>query len=351
MKNDYIITSNKLVSYAGKEKEIQIPDGVEEILEYAFGSLCSAERIIITKSVKNIHPNAFSNRTLKEIIVDPSNPYFIAENGILYSKDKSLLITYPNERAGKYFDIPNGVKRIYGGAFDYNGYLNRISIPASVETIDNDAFGLLANLDKIILNVENTHFKVVDDILFDYSMKILIKCPVLNKLNKYTVPSSVNRICTNSFSFNDSLTEIHLPEGLKVIEAYAFCGCPHLVKVEFPDELEKIGDRAFEFCQNLKEVNVPACLMEIGEGIFDETKVKKDIIKEFDLVVKVNVRGLGKVKRPSNPNPISSDTYIGINSDNKGENKKLIWGIILAILLIAGGFLYDNLDKVVSFFK
>lgn len=51
---------------------------------------------------------------LKNIIVDAENLNYMSENGILFSKDKSKLISYPAGKTETQYLIPSSVKSIGG---------------------------------------------------------------------------------------------------------------------------------------------------------------------------------------------------------------------------------------------
>ena len=60
-------------------------------------------------------------------------------DGVLYNKDKTLLISYPNAKSVSY-KIPNSVTSIERGAFDGCVNLTSITIPNSVTSIGKYAF-------------------------------------------------------------------------------------------------------------------------------------------------------------------------------------------------------------------
>ena len=67
-----------------------------------------------------------------------------------------------------------------------------------------------------------------------------------------------------------NLTSVILPEGLKVIEDYAFYGCSSLTSVTLPEGLKVVGDYAFEGCSSLTSATLPKGLQELGKGVFCE---------------------------------------------------------------------------------
>lgn len=61
---------------------------------------------------------------------------------------------------------------------------------------------------------------------------------------------------------------VTVPEGVEVIEPYAFAGCDELVRVELPSTLKEIGEGAFLGCVQLRELTVPDGVGRIGELAF-----------------------------------------------------------------------------------
>ena len=100
-------------------RSIEIPAGVTSVAEYAFDECWS----------------------LREITVDRNNPVFTAENGVLYSKDKSTLIVAPPALTGGRFTIPDTVETVEKAAFDCTG-LSEIVFPASVQTVNSSILSL-----------------------------------------------------------------------------------------------------------------------------------------------------------------------------------------------------------------
>ena len=54
---------------------------------------------------------------------------------------------------------------------------------------------------------------------------------------------------------NDTITSVVIPDGVEVIEKYAFYNCVKLREVKLPDTCKKIGQSAFENCGLLESVN------------------------------------------------------------------------------------------------
>lgn len=81
-----------------------------------------------------------------KIEVDKNNLNYTSINGVLFSKDKNVLLAYPKENSATSYIIPDGVKIIESTAFMGTSNLNSIVIPDGVTTIKENAFYLCSNL-------------------------------------------------------------------------------------------------------------------------------------------------------------------------------------------------------------
>ena len=117
-------------------KDVSIPNGVTTIGSDAFYGAPLPD-VVIPPSVTSIGTQAFS--TAASITVDPANPAYTSIDGVLFSKDKTQLITYPKGKTAASYTVPDGVKEIRSFGF-YNPSLTSIILPDSVTTIDVSAF-------------------------------------------------------------------------------------------------------------------------------------------------------------------------------------------------------------------
>ena len=118
---------------------ITISEGVKEIGYMAFAGHFD-EDIYIPASVEEIGERAFIGAYLKSFAVADSNPNYCSVDGILYSKDKTELLSYPRMKDYTTFNIPDGTKTIAANAF-YGVYkINKLIVPSSVTLIEGSAF-------------------------------------------------------------------------------------------------------------------------------------------------------------------------------------------------------------------
>ena len=107
--------------------------------------------ITIPASVTTIGDNPFAScSNMTSITVDGSNPNFKDIDGVLYSKDGKIIISYPIGKTGASYTIPDGVTTIGPSAFQEAG-LASITFPASITAIGQAAFWS-NNLASVTLN-------------------------------------------------------------------------------------------------------------------------------------------------------------------------------------------------------
>lgn len=138
--------------------------------------------------------------------------------------------------------ISNSVTKIENGAFCFCQF-ETLTIPANVEEIELGAtFGGCYNLKTINVNVNNTHYKSVDGILFSKDGKTLLCCPAGKEETEYVVPSSVETIAEFSFSGCEKIGTIKVQNGTKIIKRGVFGGYGFSTVIILPKSLEYIED-------------------------------------------------------------------------------------------------------------
>ena len=131
---------------------ITIPNSVMSIEEFAIIDCDNLESITISNSVTNIGDGlCYRCSNLKNIYVDKNNQYYSSENGILFNKDKSKLIKYPDGKINKQCIIPDNVTDIGEYAFAACSSLTNITIPNSVTCIDAYTFMRCSSLTSITI--------------------------------------------------------------------------------------------------------------------------------------------------------------------------------------------------------
>lgn len=129
---------------------LTIPSGLKSIGINAFGNCINLNNVTIPASLVDIVVGAFYNcQSLTNIIVDENNPNYVGENGMIFNKNKTVLVAYPSARGS--ITIPSYLTVIYTYAFDSSTILTGITIHEGVTEIGLGAFYNCVNLTSIII--------------------------------------------------------------------------------------------------------------------------------------------------------------------------------------------------------
>ncbi len=226
--------------------------------------------------------------------------------------------------------IEEGVTTIGAYAFGGCTSLKSAMISSSVTSIGRDIFFGCYGLSNIAVNENNAYYISVDGVLFDKSMKTLIKYPNGKYMDNYQVPDGVSTLSSRSFydciaintlsvpasvveigwgafmqssifvnvdntnnmfcSLNGSLfskdmktmlyyydtfaTTIVIPEGVSVISEELCSQNSTVERIVFPEGVTEIQGYAFSWCENLRSVYLPASLEKIEQyGVFADANI------------------------------------------------------------------------------
>ena len=243
-------------------KNIIIPSTVSTIGEYAFSGCTSLSSVFIGSGVKELDKRGFSGcDSLAEITVDEKNANYSSFDGVLFNKDKTNIVIYPNGKKGAY-SLPNKITKISSYAFCNCSGLTSVTIPERVTSLDGSTFNGCTNLKRIEVSPNNENYSSYNGVLLDKDGYNLIRCPE-GKSGNFVVPDSVG--CIESYAFYNctNLTNIHISENVNEIEGYAFENCKSLQKFVLTDNVYTIGyyggwyeESMFKGCENLKEIEV-----------------------------------------------------------------------------------------------
>ena len=111
------------------------------------------------------------NKKLATIDVAADNKYFKDDDGVLLSKDGTRLLSYPANRSGYSYNIPNTVNSIDREAITYcvrlgykeeaEGIEGKLVLPASVKSIGANAFAYSSALTEIYYEGSSSDFENV----------------------------------------------------------------------------------------------------------------------------------------------------------------------------------------------
>ena len=236
---------------------ITIGDSVTTIGYRAFYFCDSLTSVTIGDSVTTIGKEAFSWCTsLTSVIVDADNTAYSSDNlGVLFNKDKSVLIQYPVGNENTSYAIPDSVTTIGKCAFLWCTSLTSVTFSDSVTTIGNYAFYYCSNLTSV----------TIGDSVTTIGDEAFCSC---TSLTSVTIPDSVTNIGDFAFNSCKNLETAKLGKNIKVIGDYAFARCYKLEEIILPVGLISIGYSAFYSCDELRNVVIPSTVTTICESPF-----------------------------------------------------------------------------------
>ena len=233
--------------YIGEEENITIPAKINGLTVTTIGKGAFVQTgmgsLNIPASITDIKPNAFKLSGFNKIEVDKNNSNYTSINGVLFSKDKTVLFAYPKENSATSYIIPDGVKIIKSTAFMGASNLNNIVIPDGVTTIKENAFYLWSNLKNVSIP---TSVKSIGRDAFDFSV-----CSKVN--NGYYIS---NCLIGADNEINGNFT---IKDGTRLVADSALRGIENLESITIPASVEIIGDCAllnFSIDGKLKSITV-----------------------------------------------------------------------------------------------
>ncbi len=252
-------------------ESVVIPEGIIGIQENAFSDCTGLQRVTLPLSLREIGEGAFSGCTaLKEITFPETLTALSGFNGF----------------TGEGVILPEGLETIGVKAFA-DSALTQITIPASVHTIEKQAFSGCAALKSVTLQeglavlgagafqncTSLSYLELPSTVDLEeltgsnvYAVQgIFTGCTALDTVvfseGRTDIPRGILQDCT-------ALKTVVLPQSLKVIHWDAFHGCTGLENITLPEGLEVIGFDAFADCTSLKFIRLPASLTQIQADAF-----------------------------------------------------------------------------------
>ena len=234
--------------------KVVIPDSVLKIGEYAFSSCTNLSQVTIGSGVSNIEVSMFNSVYFSEINISSENPQYSSENGILFNKDKSVLLLYPQAKKRIEYTIPSSVRVIHNEAFNACRYLAKVIIPSGVKEIGEYTFSSCGELESIVVNEDNSFYSSQSGILFNKDKTILVKYPESKQDTHYNIPDSVEKVCSYAFESCDCLESIRISGKVSELEYGVFNNCYNLEYIDLGGNIKAIGNYAFSDCNSIEIV-------------------------------------------------------------------------------------------------
>lgn len=263
------ITIDYVVDLETGEKDTSKPISV--INEYAFNCDEILNSISFGKDVKEIDGKSiYSCWWVQNVWIDDENPYYCDIDGVIYTKDLTEVVFYPNDH-DKYLRAQLG----------YDNLVDDEGNPME------ELWGVTEKYDEAFFTEYN------------------------KMIRTYVVPSTVTKVGQLAFAYSNN-TDLYLPEGVKTMESMAVFKNTELRNVysyttdvpitdvtykavdsmksvynSLPEGLEYIGSDCFYYCRNLSYMYIPSSVTYIGHHAFWDAVYKEN--KELKGVTFIDV--------------------------------------------------------------
>lgn len=315
---------------AYKSGDYKTLDTVKTISSTAFNYCQKLDKVTIGEEIKKINKNSFNHSSIKElslpstlktlknlysvidtpdlknIIIPENNKYFTSEDGILYSKDKTILCMYPSGKTGtvtfpKEASNLNNISRnnkasrfaVASGSAVYatdDGMLttkekNQIyAVPAAkrnyhmgakIKNISalEAAKPYMDNFQKFTVNSENKKYFAKDGVLLNADKTKIIFYPNA-KSGSYKTPGSVIKIEQNAFSYTNKLTDLIVSKNVSKFNLY-LVDCSQLKNITVKEGDLRNFTLHVDGTTNLKKITLPTSL--ISSNIYNYNNTNSDL--------------------------------------------------------------------------
>ncbi len=208
---------------------------IDEIPNEAFNGRWAIDKVLLPPTLKKIGTYAFQGTALTSVNI-PDNVETIEENA--FSQVRQLQEVH----------LPDSLTSLGRYAFEKCRSLRTVKIPTKLKEIPWYAFDGCKSLQSVELHDSITG-------IGDYSFR---NCD----LREITLPKSTTWVGGYAFNGNSNLSKVTLNEGLIDIWAYAFQDTA-IDTLNCPSTLRNIYNAAFAGCRNLRQINLNEGLTRI----------------------------------------------------------------------------------------
>ncbi len=323
--------------------ELYIPGNVETIEASAFEGCTGLTSLRfegadgITLTVKE---NAFSGCSKLTEVVLPRNLAKMEKGAFFVGAYNNFVNVTVN------CSLPADAVDYAFGAFSNNNgtnYVAKLTLSNYVPKMDVAGIFGGNNLKEVVVRSENTNYKSIDGVLFDFNVTEILYYPT-DKPGNYTIPETITRIGDGVFRNKKSIQEIVINKNITYIGANAFRGCGSLKKVVFEEggtEDLVISESAFKECGTLTDITLPSRLVSIGESAFADCNdlvsiVIPEGVKEIGQLAFADCELLERISIPA------SAVKIGLYNITQTENGEKVETLVSAELFRSSDSSYDG---------
>ena len=270
-------------------EEVILPEGLTLLYSYMFSGATSIKHITLPSTLKSINSAFEQCSGLLELEL----PSGLTQLGSMYgcSSLKSLVIPEGVTKVDSFqgctqlesITLPPGLTGWLPHFQECNN-LKSITIPDNIIGIRTNCFSGCNSLKTVNISVsskleeiERRAFKEtpITEIRLPESVKLLGEYAFADctQLTHVTLPKNNTAFQLTNFVFMNcaALEDINLPNSLASIPQDAFSGCTSLKAITLPGALTTLGYQAFKGCTQLSKITIPGTITSFGGAAFADS--------------------------------------------------------------------------------
>lgn len=205
------------------------------------------------KTVLGIASGAFQNRWDIETVTLPESLQHIEDNAFSHCGNLSAVI------------FGSGLKTIGSRAFENCTHLRSLTLPEGLESLGEYVFNSCESLEMVTL----------PSTLRELPKGAFYICWRLKEVN---IPEGVTYIGQDAFYECEGMLKLTLPTTLRTISSGAFTACVRLTEVTIPEGVETVEQQAFMSCTALTAIHLPATLKNLGSQYPGDAFERSDVL-------------------------------------------------------------------------
>ena len=231
-----IIVKQNLLPAIGHKYSDKVPTPSTDYSTVLLNSVCTGCGATLNETAALIHLN-----------ITAENREMVGYQGI---ENEILIIPEIFENNGMWYCVT----KLTNSAFSNCQFLKKISIPASVDFIETEAFHDCFSLDWIEVDTDNANYCSIDGNLYTKDGKTLVRYALGKTETEFVVPNGVEGIGHYSFYFAPNITKVILSNEVTSIHTWAFQGCGALESIVITKSVKEIVLQSFQYCDSLTYV-------------------------------------------------------------------------------------------------
>ena len=316
---EYILLDDgtiEVTKYIGNDINVVIPEEIDGKIVTKIYALCfrnednryniyNIKNITISKNINEFTFSPFFNGekseasgclqeliNLESIVVDENNQVYASESGILFNKDLTKLLYYPNRKSDEEYVVKSSVRELGRSSLSYSVFLKRLKFESFLTFIDEYA---ITNC-----NIEEAEYPI------------------------YLDGPSYLRL----YSFCKNLKKVYISKEVEHMNDEDFRGSPNVVLYVFDNSygLEWAKEHNFSY-EIMEEEPIEKELIDTNTGIKVEGTMDTDATLKVEKVENTfeNFVATYDITLQKDGAVIQPDSTITVKIPSSAENCKVMW--------------------------